>query len=105
MTHEPSSPYRGRAEQSSAVFNAREAAEYLAVHIETLYRLVRARALPHTRVNRALQFRRKDVEDYLQEQTARYWQQVDGRGRTRKEKQEATAPREIEEREDCLHIQ
>jgi len=84
MRPEPSSPPRGRDEQSPAVLTAREAAEYLAVHIETLYRLVRAGELPHTRVNRALQFRRLDVDGYLEEQTARYWQQVDGRGRAGK---------------------
>jgi excisionase family DNA binding protein len=71
----------GEDERPPTVLDARAAAAYLAVHIETLYRLARAGALPHTRVGRALRFHLIDLERYLEEQTSTYWQQVDERGR------------------------
>ena len=80
MKNEASVPQRERDDLPTAVLDARAAAAYLAVNIDTLYRLARAGELPHTRVGRSLRFRRLDVDSYLEEQTSRYWRQVDGRG-------------------------
>jgi excisionase family DNA binding protein len=71
---------KGEDDKPPAVLDARAAAAYLAVHIETLYRLARAGELPHTRVGRALRFRLVDLERYLEDQTSAYWQQLDERG-------------------------
>jgi excisionase family DNA binding protein len=83
---------RKEDDRPPAVLDARAAAAYLAVHSETLYRLVRAGQLPHTRVGRALRFRLVDLERYLEEQTSTYWRRVDGRERsaTRSEERGAT---------------
>ena len=50
----------------TVTIDAREAAAYLAVNIETIYRMARAGELPHTRVGRALRFR-TDKEDQPRE--------------------------------------
>ena len=63
-----------------AVLDSRAAAAYLAVHIETLYRMARAGELPYTRVGRAFRFRLVDLDRYLEEQTSRYWKQLDESG-------------------------
>jgi len=72
MKNEAPVPKPERDEHSPALLDARAAAAYLVVNIETLYRLVRAGELPHTRVGRALRFRQVDLERYLAEQTSTY---------------------------------
>jgi len=80
MKNEASVPKPERDANAPALLDARAAAAYLAVNIETLYRLARAGELPHTRVGRALRFRLVDLERYLEEQTSAYWKQLDERG-------------------------
>ena len=81
MKNEASVPKPERDANAPALLDARAAAAYLAMNIETLYRLARAGELPHTRVGRALRFRLVDLDRYLEEQTALYWRRVDGQGR------------------------
>ena len=57
----------------TAVLDAHEAAAYLAVGTQTVYRLVRGGRLPHTRVGRAIRFRVVDLDLYLEERTSRTW--------------------------------
>lgn len=57
----------------TAVLDVHEAAAYLAVDEQTVYRLVRRGELPHTRVGRALRFRVEDLDRYLEERTSRKW--------------------------------
>jgi excisionase family DNA binding protein len=70
----------------TAVLDAREAAAYLAVKLGTLYTLVRAGELPHTRVGNNLRFRLVDLDAYLEARTSTEWKRVDGRGRPRKKR-------------------
>src|SRR5215468_4212107 len=79
MKHEAPIPKQERDANAPALLDAREAAAYLVVNIETLYRMVRSGELPHTRVGRALRFRHADLERYLAEQTATYWHRGEGR--------------------------
>ena len=73
----------------TAVLDAREAAAYLAVKMGTLYALVRAGELPHTRVGHNLRFRLVDLDHYLVERTSTHWKRVDGRGRPKRTGQAA----------------
>jgi excisionase family DNA binding protein len=57
----------------TAVLDVHEAAAYLAVKEATVYELVRAGELPHTRVGRSLRFRVADLDRYLAERTSREW--------------------------------
>lgn len=57
----------------TAVLDVREAAAYLALTEQTLYRMVRRGALPHTRVGRSIRFRVGDLDRYLEERTGREW--------------------------------
>jgi excisionase family DNA binding protein len=79
MKHEASVHKQERDANAPALLDARAAAAYLVVNIETLYRMVRAGELPHTRVGRALRFRQADLERYLAEQTSTYWHRGEGR--------------------------
>lgn len=79
----PASPLE-RHGLPTAVLDAREAAAYLAVSLGTLYALVRAGELPHTRVGRNLRFRLVDLDAYLEAHTSRTWKRVDGRGRPKR---------------------
>ncbi len=58
---------------ATAVLDVREAAAYLAVVPETVYRLVRRGELPHTRVGKAIRFRVEDLDHYLEKRTSRKW--------------------------------
>lgn len=69
----------------TAVLDAREACAYLAVRPWTLYGLVRAGELPHTRVGKSLRFRLVDLDAYLAAHTSKTWERVDGRGRPPRE--------------------
>ena len=57
----------------TAVLDGHEAAAYLAVDVQTVYRLVRRGTLPHTRVGRVLRFRVVDLDRFLEERTSRTW--------------------------------
>ena len=66
----------------TACLDAREAAAYLAVSRNTLYRMVRAGMIPHTRVGGDnLRFRLEDLAAYLKANTSRTWRRVGRRGR------------------------
>ena len=67
----------------TAVLDVNEAAAYLALSREGLYRLVRAGEIPHTRVGEAIRFRRLDLDAYLATRTTRDWK-PGGRGRPAK---------------------
>src|SRR3954470_20621823 len=49
---------------SQGTIAAAEAASYLSISKDQLYRLARSGALPHTRVGRRLRFRIKDIAAY-----------------------------------------
>src|SRR3982751_5075185 len=49
---------------SHGTIAAAEAASYLSISKDQLYRLARSGALPHTRVGRKLRFRMEDIEAY-----------------------------------------
>lgn len=51
----------------TAVLDARECAAYLALEVQTVYRLARRGALPHVRLGRTVRFRREDLDRYLAE--------------------------------------
>ena len=90
MNNEAASPPQERDDNATALLDARAAAAYLVVNIETLSRLARAGELPHAREGRALRFRLVDLERYLEEQTSAYWKQLEERGQaTRSEAKEA----------------
>ena len=59
---------------ATAVLDVREAAAYMAVVPETVYRLVRRGELPHTRVSKAIRFRVEDLDRYLKERTSTEWE-------------------------------
>jgi len=63
----------------TAVLDVREAAAYLSVDPQTVYRLARRGELPHTRLGRAIRFRVEDVDRFLEERTSRTWK-PNGRG-------------------------
>ena len=84
MNNEASSSLLERDTPSPALLDACAAAAYLAVYIETPYRLVRAGELPHARVGQSLRFCLVDLDHYLEEQTSTYWKKMDGRERPAK---------------------
>ncbi len=57
------------------------AGRYLGVSADTVRRLIRAGAIPHARIGNSIRIRLADLDDYLQSQTTRQWQPLDGRGR------------------------
>jgi len=68
----------------TVVLDVHEAAAYLALNKETVYRLVRRGELPHTRIGRALRFRVVDLDLYLEERTSREWKAHEGESGERK---------------------
>ena len=71
---------RGSDGRAVAALSAREAAGYLGISETTLYALTRAGAVPHVRVGKAIRYRVRDLERYLEAQTTSEWTGVDGRG-------------------------
>ena len=63
----------------TAVLDAVEAAAYLAVTKDQVYRLVRSGELPHTRVGKSIRFRVADLDAYLKERTSRTWEPLKGK--------------------------
>ncbi|NUQ66505.1 MAG: helix-turn-helix domain-containing protein [Pirellulales bacterium] len=67
-----------------AAVSIMDAAVYLGVSSDTVRRLVRSGLLPHARIGNSIRVRRIDLDAYLEAQTSRQWQPVDGRGRRTK---------------------
>lgn len=63
----------------TAVLDAVEAAAYLAVTKDQVYRLVRSGELPHTRVGKSIRFRVEDLDAYLEERTSTTWEPLKGK--------------------------
>jgi excisionase family DNA binding protein len=70
----------------SAALTIPAAGTYLGVSSDTIRRLVRAGTIPHARIGSSIRIRRTDLEAYLDGQTTRQWQPVDGRGQHRDKK-------------------
>ena len=51
------------------LLNAREAAEYLGIAVDTVYRMARLRELPSVKVGRALRFDVVALERYVEQHT------------------------------------
>ena len=51
------------------LLNTREAAEYLGIAMDTVYRMARLRELPSVKVGRALRFDRVALERYVEQHT------------------------------------
>jgi excisionase family DNA binding protein len=49
------------------LLNAKEAARFLALEVDTVYRKARMRELPHVKVGRALRFDVKALERYIEQ--------------------------------------
>ncbi len=47
------------------VLTPREAAEYLKIHVRTIYRLVKNREIPGRKVGGSWRFKREDLEEWL----------------------------------------
>ena len=71
-----------RNRHETAVLDVNEAG-YLALSQEGLYRLIRARETPPTRVGEDIRFRRVDLDAYLATRTTWDWK-PSGRGRPAK---------------------
>jgi excisionase family DNA binding protein len=69
---------------SPDLLDLREAARYLSVSVDTMYRLVRSGELPHTRVRKAIRVWLADLDRYLESRTSRNWARVDWCGRPRR---------------------
>ncbi|MGO9602130.1 MAG: helix-turn-helix domain-containing protein [Candidatus Binataceae bacterium] len=48
---------------------AKEVAEYLHVHLTTLYKLIRKDALPHFKIASEYRFNRQEIEKWMAERT------------------------------------
>lgn len=47
---------------------AQEAADYIGVHIDTVYTMVRQKEIPHVRVRRRILFNRDTIDAWMREQ-------------------------------------
>ncbi|BCJ86499.1 helix-turn-helix domain-containing protein [Effusibacillus dendaii] len=45
-----------------------EAAEYLGVHVDTIYTMVREKQIPHVRLRRRIVFRRETLNEWMSQQ-------------------------------------
>jgi excisionase family DNA binding protein len=73
------------------VLDAQRAARYLSLGLDTLYRLVRAGELPHTRIGKSIRFRPEDLDEYIAARVTREWTRVDRRGRPKQKTPEKPA--------------
>ena len=64
-----------------AVFTIPEAAAYLSLGRSTVYKLIRAGKLYHSRLGKSIRLRREDLDKYIAENTATEYRRVDKRGR------------------------
>jgi len=77
----PPAPSKGNGDVVARVLDAQRAARYLSLGLDTLYRLVRAGELPHTRIGKSIRFRPEDLDEYIAARVTREWTRVDRRGR------------------------
>lgn len=67
---------------ATAVLDVRETAAFLAVTVDTVYRLTRKGELPHVRVGtRAIRYRVVDLETYLEKRTTTEWNETKAKRR------------------------
>lgn len=45
----------------------KEAAEYIGIHVETLYKMVRQKEVPHIRIRRRIFFSRETIDKWMRE--------------------------------------
>jgi excisionase family DNA binding protein len=60
---------RSNGDVGRRLLNAREAARYLALEVDTVYKKARLRELPSVKVGRALRFDLTALEGYVEEHT------------------------------------
>jgi len=77
----PPAHSNGNGDVAPRVLDAQRAARYLSLGLDTLYRLVRAGELPHTRIGKSIRFRPEDLDEYIAARVTREWTRVDRRGR------------------------
>ena len=91
-----STPAPKRDGHATAVLTVDEAAAYLGVKRMTLYRMMRAGEIPHTKIRRSVRLRIADLEGCLTARTSTTWT-PDPRGGTRPTAR-ATRAAEVEQR-------
>ena len=52
----------------SEVMTAKELAEYLDVHLDTIYRMARKKEIPHFRIRRKVYFKKTSIDSWIREQ-------------------------------------
>jgi excisionase family DNA binding protein len=55
----------------SEIMTIREVADYLKIHLGTVYRFIKTRGLPAFRVGSDFRFRRADVKEWIEQQHVR----------------------------------
>ncbi|CAM4019230.1 helix-turn-helix domain-containing protein [Mesobacillus zeae] len=55
---------------------AQEAADYIGVHIDTIYTMVRQKQIPHVRVRRRILFNRETIDSWMAEQESRNYEEA-----------------------------
>ena len=65
----PSAMVSSNKDVGKRLLNAREAAEYLGIAVDTIYRMARPRELPSVKVGRALRFDVVALERYVEQHT------------------------------------
>ena len=63
------SPMRSNRSVGKRLLNVREAAQYLGLKVDTVYKKVRLRELPFVKVGRALRFDLKALERFIEHNT------------------------------------
>lgn len=51
-------------------FTVKEAAEYLGVSVDSIYKMVREKEIPHFRIRRTILLSKKAVDEWIEEQEA-----------------------------------
>ncbi|MFC2948572.1 helix-turn-helix domain-containing protein [Virgibacillus sediminis] len=49
-------------------YTVKEAAEYLGVHTDTIYTMVRQKEIPHFRIRRRIMFSKEAIDSWIREQ-------------------------------------
>lgn len=49
-------------------FTVKEVAEYLGVSVDSIYKMVREKQIPHFRVRRTILFSKKAIDDWIKQQ-------------------------------------
>lgn len=55
---------------------AQEIADYIGVHLDTIYTMVRQKEIPHVRVRRRILFNRETIDTWMHEQESKNCQEV-----------------------------